>query len=964
MCSGTGTALHNAHNAQTARQLVESVEPCKQKEFILSVDRLQYTALHRAAEAGRTDVVEYLCNFFRVDDELILKRNIFHLTALHYAQNSEIAKLLVQSVKLPENQKTFLLSDSQNGCTALHTAAEAGRTDVVEYLCSLSPTDDELIVKRGITGCTALHHAANTEVAKLLVESVLEENKKTFILSTDRNQCTALHFAAEKGTTDVVEYICSLPLAGDELILKKDAKGCTALHYAKNREVAKLLVESVLINNNKTFILSIAENYLTALHRAALVGRTDVVKYLCTWSSTDDKLMSKRGATGWTALHLVENSYISMLLVESDLEKNKATFFLSIDRIQITVLHIAAEKGTKNVVEYLYSLSLANDELILKENNFGLTALHYAKNREIAKLLVESVLSKHQKSFISSVNENLHTALPNAALGGLTSLHEAAGKGTTDVVKYLCNLPLADDELILKKDVKGQTALHYAKNREVAKLLVESVLPENKKTFILSVDETQFTALHRAAVVGRTDVVEYLCTLSSTDDELILKKDANGWTALHCAKNKEVAKLLVESVLGKNQTGFLLTVDRNKYTALHSAAAISRTDVVEYLCTWSCTNGKQIHMEKNIFGRTALHYAKNREIAKWLWESDLPENQESFLLSVDENLCTALHTATMFEQTQVVEYLCSCSESSAKLVFVPDIINSTAIHYAANKEMVSSMLGCLQNEEIVELLSDPNDKGNTPLMSLAEIGQHKSLAELLEQAVNLAQWDEWKAYFKQRNYENQNILHLAARSFSLDNIYDVLSECLSNLNFEELMYPDVHGNTPIQYVAAKYNTKIFADFMLRLPLPMRQKIADFSNSKLANCRNIINQKAFSELNYIKNILADENHKSLVSKYEHTSFLMRGWKQITHPEKFYKYDETIFKVLKYCLNEYSLLDSAYTISYSLSLAAVCQQKSEQRNRVSNIFKICFTCLYTCMLYKLFKFCIDIQWSSML
>ncbi|KAF6028768.1 hypothetical protein EB796_012921 [Bugula neritina] len=246
--------------------------------------------------------------------------------------------------------------------------------------------------------------------------------------------------------------------------------------------------------------------------------------------------------------------------------------------------------------------------------------------------------------------------------------------------------------------------------------------------------------------------------------------------------------------------------------------------------------------------------------------------------------------------------------------------------------MVSSMLGCLQNEEIVELLSDPNDKGNTPLMSLAEIGQHKSLAELLEQAVNLAQWDEWKAYFKQRNYENQNILHLAARSFSLDNIYDVLSKCLSNLNFEELMYPDVHGNTPIQYVAAKYNTKIFADFMLRLPLPMRQKIADFSNSKLANCRNIINQKAFSELNYIKKILADENHKSLVSKYEHTSFLMRGWEQITHPEKFYKYDETIFKVLKYCLNEYSLLDSAYTISYSLSLAAVCQQKSEQRNRV--------------------------------
>jgi len=122
------------------------------------------------------------------------------------------------------------------------------------------------------------------------------------------------------------------------------------------------------------------------------------------------------------------------------------------------------------------------------------------------------------------------------------------------------------------------------KNKEIAKLLVESVSSDSRNAFILCADKTQCTALHTAAKHDRTDVVEYLCSLSLADDELILKKNSHGQTALHYAKNREIAKRLVESVLPENTIDLLLSVDKNQSTALHFAAGTGRTDVVEYLC--------------------------------------------------------------------------------------------------------------------------------------------------------------------------------------------------------------------------------------------------------------------------------------------------------------------------------------------------------------------------------------------
>jgi len=316
-----------------------------------------------------------------------------------------------------------------------------------------------------------------------------------------------------------------------------------------------------------------------------------------------------------------------------------------------------------------------------------------------------------------------------------------------------------------------------------------------------------------------------------------------------------------------------------------------------------------------------------------LVEAVLPKNQKAVILSVDKDQQTALHIAAMKKKALVVECLCSFAQLSVSLIFRQDYFNDTAMHYATNKTIVSCMLSELKSAQIDELLSLTNDMGYTSILSLVELGQHESLAELLQHIENETDLDII-TYLKQHNYADQNILHLAALSLSLDSIYNVLQDYVGCLKLEEMMYADKYGNTPIHYVAAKYDTKVFADFMLHLPLPKRQKITDLPNSQLVDCRNIIHQKTFSESFYITKVLADDEHSSLATKFEFHGWIRKDYNtQLAHPENFYIYDETILKVLKYCLNEYSLLDSAYRISRSLSLAAGCQQKSGKEGTVS-------------------------------
>jgi len=149
----------------------------------------------------------------------------------------------------------------------LHVAASKGRTDVVEYLCS-SPVKNELVLAKDDTGWTALHYSSTRNIAQSLVESLAPERQKILILSVADDQYTALHVAANKSRTDVVEYLCGLHVK-DDLVLAKDSTDMTAFHYSFNKRVAQSLVESFKPGRQRYFVYIIDIFKSTALHIAA-----------------------------------------------------------------------------------------------------------------------------------------------------------------------------------------------------------------------------------------------------------------------------------------------------------------------------------------------------------------------------------------------------------------------------------------------------------------------------------------------------------------------------------------------------------------------------------------------------------------------------------------------------------------------------------------------------------------------
>jgi len=981
--STTGRTLHEAENAAEAKLMVESVKAEELRDFVLSIDEGQCTALHKAADHGKDDVVKYICSLFPDDDELLFKRDCDGCTALHCAGSKEVAIILLQSVS-QKIRRDFVLLGDNDGSTALHTVTEESRIDVVEYLCNLYPGDDELILKTDDSDRTALHYASTIDIAKLLVESVRHEKQQEFLLTQDAFQYTALHLAVHEEKHSIVDYLCGLNMSKDELILAKDFLDCTALHYAEDRWTVEKLVGSVTPKKQRELVTSVDACERSPLHIAVSCGRTDVVQYYCSLHPIAEELIFMVDCDGKTALHDAENIDIAEILMSSTgLEKQKL-LLMTADETGCTVLHTAAGEGRIDVVNFLCSFHPA-DELIAQKTYDGRTALHCAKNREIAHSIVESIRPERRKDFVLSVDNNQLTPLHSAAAetnddvveyicsvlptnegilikdgDGRTALHyaqsrraaeslvnsvepnkqkefvmmlddyhwsaltSAAAIGNSNVVEYLCSF-IKQDDFILNKDFKSKTALHYAKNKMIAQHLVESITPEKQKDFLTFVDEDHCTALHRAAENGRSNIVEYICSLYPNHEELLLKKDKFCMTVLHYARNREVAEHLVKAVAPEKRKEFLSFVDDHQSTVLHLAASSGAADIIKYLCGLCQLANDELVLSKDCYGNTALHYAVNREIGETLVKSVTPERKRELILSVDENQFTVLHNAAIRGRTDIVEYLCDIPQISAELILVKAINGYTALHYAKNGAIAKAIIN-VSNIDLMQVLSVKTSGGDTPILTLARFGRYNALKEVFQQLEQLDS-DVLMSYLLECNDNNQNILHLIALSPTLEDLSLLLKDFFCSSDIIDMMYPDIYGNTPIHYVAAKYATKTFADFMLNLPLAIRKSIADASNVQLTDCRRIIYKKSFNELFYVQKVLCDESNKQLTFKFNNVKALFAEdlEQQLAAPENAFKYDEDILRVLKYSLNEYSLLDSAYKTSNFLFSSAFNSQR---------------------------------------
>ena len=133
------------------------------------------------------------------------------------------------------------------------------------------------------------------------------------------------------------------------------------------------------------------------------------------------------------------------------------------------------------------------------------------------------------------------------------------------------------------------------------------VLMESHPELSMTVDPSNTTALHTAAIQGHTEIVRFLLEAGSS---LATIARSNGKTALHsAARNGHV--VVVKAILEK-EPGVATRTDKKGQTALHMAAKGQKLEMVEELIKADPSSINMVDSK----GNTALHIATRKGRSK------------------------------------------------------------------------------------------------------------------------------------------------------------------------------------------------------------------------------------------------------------------------------------------------------------------------------------------------------------
>uniref|UniRef100_A0A8C4R226 Inversin n=1 Tax=Eptatretus burgeri TaxID=7764 RepID=A0A8C4R226_EPTBU len=355
--------------------------------------------------------------------------------------------------------------------------------------------------------------ADRQECAELLVKARVDVEK------ADKNQRTALHFAAKKGNWRILKLL----LAKRASPLQRDVEGITPLHLATYSTSVRCLV--LLLRHLEPGQVDAQDNHKrTALHWSAFYSHLQHTCLLIKYNSN----IGIPDADGKTPLHWAANSTqpSAVLTVDCLLQAAPTDSILNWQDYEgRTPLHFAIACGNVTVVEALIASPGCN---VTVHDNLFRTSLHWAAL--LGQYIVPLLLEKNTSGIIPSDNQ------------GATPLHYAAQNNFTETVEAFLQHPSVYDEA----DLEGRTAFMWAAGKGNDAIL-QTLLRLNPELDVDLVDKYGTTALHAAAFSGHVGTVRLLLKLGAHIDAV----DGMHHTALVRAcemGHKDVVQALIEEL--------------------------------------------------------------------------------------------------------------------------------------------------------------------------------------------------------------------------------------------------------------------------------------------------------------------------------------------------------------------------------------------------------------------------------
>lgn len=594
------------------------------------------TSLHFAADKGFEDLVLELIK----RGALIDKKNFFGDTPLLGALQQGYT--VVADILLDYGADPFV-KDGRNSY-AMHYAITKGCYEALEVVLKRGFDVD----KRDDSGCTPLDLALSHRSAKSC-KLLLGYGADVNLLSEGRTTC--LYSAVSFQFEEVVEIL----LGRNVDVYKFDWDKKTPLRTAVSRAYINITKLLLAHNVDPNFV----DNHgCTYLHYAARIGDLRIVLDFINRGFDFDKQDDKGRTPMMNALNR-GHFKVAKVLIEMGAKTN--TF---ISRTYKTCIHILAERGEHELLDFVIKKGTCNVNLIMTSGQTGLMVAAENGRTETVKLL----LSKGADPNI--LDEN-----------GYNCLHHAAENGAANIVHLLVTVC----DINLQTYSNGRSPLLLALWKKHA--WTAKVLLENGADCCVT-NYKGCTALHEAVKLGSMELVNAALNQGCSVNDTNKKRRTPLFLALKY-KKMEIARLLVE------MGGDVFLADSHGDTCLHKAVESGDENIVVDLI-------KTVFNQKKTKIQTTLH-----KLTSFFRRNSL---KDEFFVDKRryKDYCTPLHVAFNLKSRNVVQLLLSFGANPT----LKNLDEYNALHYAAElgyDDLIPVLLekGCGVNEKSSKEQSTP-----------------------------------------------------------------------------------------------------------------------------------------------------------------------------------------------------------------------------------------------------------------
>ncbi|XP_038622683.1 transient receptor potential cation channel subfamily A member 1 [Tachyglossus aculeatus] len=449
--------------------------------------------LHLAVQACHNDVVKALLQHPGTDVDLEGENGNSAIMFACHKDNSEALQLLV-------DRRAKACKSNKWGYFPIHLAAFSGARKCMDIMLEYGEKEGFSRIKHinflNHTKSSPLHLAVQSGDLEM-IQKCLEHGAQVDL--EESGKCTALHFAATQGSTEIVKLM--ITYAGDDRMVNAE-------------------------NGNKE----------TLLHRASLFDHYDLAEYLISKGANIDSIDCEGRSPLLLATASASWNIVNLLLAKGanvEIKDNLGRNFLHLAVLQHHGLNHLRQ-------EFLQMQSVK--ALVKEEDVEGCTPLHYACRKGVP-LSVNNLLC---------LNESINSKSKDKK----SPLHFAAKFGRINTCKRLLR-DVTDSRLLNEGDQDGMTPLHLAAKNGHDKV-VQYLL---KKGALFLSDHRGRTALHHAALGGYTQTLHVILdnNLKCTDQ---LDEDGNTALHLASQEgHAKATSLLLNSgaqiILNKNMASFL-----------------------------------------------------------------------------------------------------------------------------------------------------------------------------------------------------------------------------------------------------------------------------------------------------------------------------------------------------------------------------------------------------------------------